>query len=138
MKADFGVDVTTRGRYYPDRSLATPEHPALYLHVVSPSEEQLKKALEKIDEMIHQAQVPLSKPEIPQRREILQRKIFIEGIEGERGFSIRSRIVGPQGAYVKHIQQETGCRIILKGKGSGNFNDPMGFEENEPLHLLLT
>ena len=144
MKEEFGVDVTTRGRYYPDRSMATAENPPLYLHVVSPTEEALKKALERIDDMIHQAAQSLAMPprEFPprfERREILSKKIFIEGMESERGFNIRSKIVGPGGAYVKHIQAETNCRVTLKGIGSGNFNqDPSSAEANEPLHVYLT
>lgn len=139
IKEEFGVDVTTRGRYYPDRSMATPENPPLYLHVVAATEEALKKALEHIDGLINQTVQPIVMPprEYP-RREILTRKIMIEGLENERGFNIRSRIVGPQGAYVKHIQNETNSRISLKGAGSGSYNDFNAPDAHEPLHILIT
>ncbi|KAL1968836.1 hypothetical protein VTN77DRAFT_1197 [Rasamsonia byssochlamydoides] len=35
IKEETGADVTTRGSYYPDKSLATPSNPPLYLHVTS-------------------------------------------------------------------------------------------------------
>lgn len=66
-------DVTTRGSYYPDKSMATPavsllgqepddgneanvflQNPPLYLHVTSTSKEGLEKAVEKIEEMMKQ------------------------------------------------------------------------------------
>jgi hypothetical protein len=43
--------------------------------------------------------------------------------------------VGSGGAYVKHIQTETRCRVQIKGRGSG-FKDPnTGQEHDEPMYL---
>ena len=62
-------DVTTRGNYYPDKSLATAavsqvpsiifigsllQNPPLFLHVTSTSKAGLEKAIAKIDEMMQQ------------------------------------------------------------------------------------
>lgn len=65
-------DVTTRGEYYPDKSLARPgvsfpfrwflsttyltksQAPPLYLHVTSTTKEGLEKAVAKIDELMKQ------------------------------------------------------------------------------------
>jgi len=39
---------------------------------------------------------------------------------------------------MKHIQQETGARVHLKGIGSGGFNaDPNAPDANEPLHVYI-
>lgn len=52
-------------------------------------------------------------------------------------FNLRGKIVGPSGAYVKHIQQETGARVQIRGRGS-NFLEPnTGKELDEPMHLFI-
>lgn len=60
------------------------------------------------------------------------------GIEPDRTFNARAKIVGPQGAYVKHIQQETGAKVQLKGRGSGYVEPTSGTEAFEPLHIHIT
>lgn len=63
-------DVTTRGSYYPDKSMATAavshsilcyverademQNPPLYLHVTSTTKRGLEQAVEKIDELMKQ------------------------------------------------------------------------------------
>lgn len=47
-------DVTTRGEYYPDKSMATPNAPPLYLHITSQSKDGLEKAVKKIEELMTQ------------------------------------------------------------------------------------
>lgn len=44
-------------------------------------------------------------------------------------------MVGQGGAYVKHIQQETGCRVQIKGRGSGFMEHGTGQESDEPMYL---
>lgn len=43
--------------------------------------------------------------------------------------------MGQQGSYVKHIQNETGCRVQIKGRGSGFFEHSTGVESDEPMYL---
>jgi hypothetical protein len=66
-------DVTTRGEYFPDKSMSTPavsrvhmlgcdkttkltteQNPPLYLHITSTTKEGLEKAIQKINEMMQQ------------------------------------------------------------------------------------
>ena len=51
------------------------------------------------------------------------------------GFNLRAQVVGPGGQYVKHVQQETGCRVQIKGRGSGFFEQGTQSESNEPMYL---
>ena len=44
-------------------------------------------------------------------------------------------MVGHGGAYVKHIQQETGCRVQIKGRGSGYIETATQRESDEPMFL---
>ncbi|KAI8848982.1 hypothetical protein BC829DRAFT_393061, partial [Chytridium lagenaria] len=101
--------------------------------------EILEQAVKKIDELIEQASVA------PQgassggytARGYSSTKMFLD-FEPDKSFNVRAKIVGPQGAFVKHIQHETGCRVFLKGKGSGYELQSSTANPNEPLHLELT
>ena len=50
---------------------------------------------------------------------------------------VRGKLLGPKGSYLKHIQDQTGIRIQLAGKGSGNMTSE-GVELDAPLQLVLT
>jgi hypothetical protein len=51
------------------------------------------------------------------------------------GFNLRATVVGHGGAYVKHIQQETRCRVQIKGRGSGFMEHATGQESDEDMYL---
>jgi hypothetical protein len=40
--------------------------------------------------------------------------------------------------FVKHIQQETGTRVQIKGQGSGFYETETGRESDEPMHIHIT
>lgn len=147
IKDETGADVTTRGSYYPDKSMATAANPPLYLHVTSTSKEGLEQAVEKIEEMMKQELPQLvderrfrrREQEQVERDEYGRRKWPEEKIpitlEPVPGFNLRAQVVGHGGAYVKHIQQETGCRVQIKGQGSGYIENSTGREAEEPMYL---
>lgn len=56
-------------------------------------------------------------------------------MENIPGFNLRAQVVGQGGAYVKHIQQETRCRVQIKGRGSGFLEHSTGQESDEPMYL---
>ncbi|KAJ2967213.1 hypothetical protein NUW58_g10502 [Xylaria curta] len=140
-------DVTTRGEYYPDKSMATPAVPPLYLHVTSTSKAGLDQAVKKIEEMMKQElpnlvderrfrrrdQEQVERDEFG-RRKWPEAKIPIS-LEPVQGFNLRAQIVGHGGAYVKHIQQETGCRVQIKGRGSGYLEASTNRESDEDMYL---
>lgn len=153
IKDETGADVTTRGSYYPDKSMATPANPPLYLHVTSTSKEGLEKAVAKIEEMMKQElpqlvderrfrrgrdqeQAPVERDEYG-RRKWPEERITI-GLESVNGFNLRAQVVGQGGAYVKHIQQETGCRVQIKGRGSGYMEASTGRESEDDMFLHVT
>jgi hypothetical protein len=51
------------------------------------------------------------------------------------GFNLRAQVVGQGGAYVKHIQSKTGCRVQIKGRNSGFIENSTGRESDEPMFL---
>ncbi|KAL2135638.1 hypothetical protein VTI74DRAFT_7588 [Chaetomium olivicolor] len=148
IKDETGADVTTRGSYYPDKNMATPSNPPLYLHVTSTTKEGLEKAVAKIEELMKQElpqlvderrfrrrdqEQPVERDEFG-RRKWPEEKIPI-GLEPVPGFNLRAQVVGHGGAYVKHIQQETGCRVQIKGRGSGYMEASTGRESDEDMFL---
>lgn len=150
IKEDTGADVTTRGNYYPNKSMATAANPPLYLHVTSTSKQGLETAVAKIQELIQQELPQLvderrfrrRDQEQVERDEFGRRKWPEEKIpitlEPVHGFNLRAQVVGHGGAYVKHIQQETGCRVQIKGRGSGYLEAATNRESDEDMFLHVT
>ncbi|KAH1368476.1 hypothetical protein KXV22_000183 [Aspergillus fumigatus] len=127
--------------------MATPANPPLYLHVTSTTKEGLEKAVALIDELM-QKELPnlvderrfrRREPDQVERDEYGRRKWPEERIpvdlEPIPGFNLRAQVVGQGGAYVKHIQQKTRCKVQIKGRGSGFLEPSTGRESDEPMFL---
>ncbi|KJZ80412.1 hypothetical protein HIM_00262 [Hirsutella minnesotensis 3608] len=152
IKEETGADVTTRGSYYPNKNMATAANPPLYLHVTSTTKEGLEAAVAKIEELIHQELPQLvderrfrrrdqEQPQVERdeygRRKWPEEKIPV-GLDPVPGFNLRAQIVGSGGSYVKHIQSETGCRVQIKGRGSGYVEIATNAESDEEMFLHVT
>ena len=141
------------------------QNPPLYLHVTSTSKAGLEKAVAKIEELMQQelpnlvderrfrrrepeqferdefgrVSTDLSPTYISKLTHCSQRKWPEERIpidmEPVPGFNLRAQVVGHGGAYVKHIQQETRCRVQIKGRGSGFMEHSTGTESDEAMYL---
>jgi len=72
IKTESGADITTRGRYYPDSSLATDKDPPLYLHLSAKTEEMIKLAIVEIKNLLEQADAPVHTPPPVERPQQLQ------------------------------------------------------------------
>ncbi|GJJ10534.1 hypothetical protein Clacol_004761 [Clathrus columnatus] len=139
---ETGAYITTKGVWYPDKSKATEKDPPLYLHVAASTQEVLDRAVEKIHELIALDLGSLvdDKKDRRERRKWPEEKIPV-GLETLRNFNVRAKVVGPaqhQGMFVKHIQQETGTRVQIKGIGSGFVDAETGRESDEPMHIHIT
>lgn len=68
------------------------------------------------------------------RRKWPEERIPID-LEPIPGFNLRAQVVGQGGQYVKYIQQESTCRVQIKGRGSGFMEHDTGRESDEQMYL---
>ncbi|TFY59911.1 hypothetical protein EVJ58_g5491 [Rhodofomes roseus] len=137
---DTGASVSTKGVWYPDRTKATEKDPPLYLHISATSPEMLQNAIDKVNELIAMDMGSLvedKKDRMRERRKWPEEKIPV-GIDSIRNFNVRAKVVGPQGMFVKYIQQETNTRVQIKGIGSGFVDQETGHEHDEPMYIHVT
>ncbi|KAF8501844.1 hypothetical protein JB92DRAFT_2794703 [Gautieria morchelliformis] len=137
---ETGASVTTKGVWYPDKTKATEKDPPLYLHISATTKEIMDNAIEKVNELIAidmGSLVEEKKGDRRERRKWPEEKIPV-GLETLRNFNVRAKVVGPAGMFVKHIQQETGTRVQIKGIGSGFVDAETGRESDEPMHIHIT
>ncbi|OAL48788.1 hypothetical protein IQ07DRAFT_86683 [Pyrenochaeta sp. DS3sAY3a] len=150
IKDETGADVTTRGEYYPDKNMATAANPPLYLRVTSTTKAGLDAAVKMIEELMKESLPNLvderrfrrREPDPVERddqgrRKWPEEKMFV-GLEPIHGFNLRAQVVGRGGDNVKFIQQETGCRVQIKGRGSGFIEPGTNQEGEEPMYLHIT
>lgn len=53
------------------------------------------------------------------------------------GFNYTGLIIGPRGSNQKRLEEETGCKVLVRGRGSqkdGNAPQP---DDDEDLHVLI-
>ena len=46
-------------------------------------------------------------------------------------------LIGPKGASLKAMTERTGCKILIKGKGSSKNMDPTAADAEEELHVVI-
>ncbi|KAH0836838.1 hypothetical protein J3R83DRAFT_8623 [Lanmaoa asiatica] len=137
---ETGASVSTKGVWYPDRSKATEKDPPLYLHLSASTRDVLQKAIDRVNDLVSMDLGPLvedKKDRLREKRKWPEEKLPV-GLETIRNFNVRAKVVGPQGVFVKYIQQETGTRVQIKGLGSGFVEQETGKESEEPMHIHIT
>ena len=64
----------------------------------------------------------------------IKRKIYIPK---DANFNFTGLIIGPKGANQKRLEEETGCKILVRGKGSQKEGAPPQPDDDEDLHVLI-
>lgn len=59
-------------------------------------------------------------------------------IEEEPRFRVVRRLIGPAGAHVKAIAEQTGAKLRLRGRGSKFLEGPEQEESTDPLMLCVS
>ncbi|KAL2528615.1 Protein RIK [Forsythia ovata] len=135
-----GAIVITRGKYRPPNAPPDGERP-LYLHIsagahLETTAERIKvvdHAASMVEEILNQGSVNNGVKVNP----LFTACVFL-GFEADPSLNVASRIRGPNDQYVNHIMSETGATVLLRGRGSGNSENALGEEAQQPLHLLLS
>ncbi|RDW57083.1 KH domain-containing protein [Aspergillus mulundensis] len=139
-------ETTIPTKAWPPQRVTGLQNPPLYLHVTSTSKEGLEKAVELIDDLmkkelpnlVDERRFRRREPEVERdefgRRKWPEEKIPV-GLEPIPGFNLRAQVVGQGGMYVKHIQQQTRCKVQIKGRGSGFMEPSTGRESDDAMYL---
>ena len=86
-----GAMLVVRGKYYPDRKLATEKDPPLHIEVSGTCQEFVDKAVEKLE------QIKTSGPPVPKAPTLVTEKVFMPfETDSFPGFNFRNKILGPQ------------------------------------------
>eukprot|EP01016_Furgasonia_blochmanni_P003407 TRINITY_DN1133_c0_g1_i6.p1 TRINITY_DN1133_c0_g1~~TRINITY_DN1133_c0_g1_i6.p1 ORF type:complete len:761 (+),score=95.99 TRINITY_DN1133_c0_g1_i6:1-2283(+) len=64
----------------------------------------------------------------------IRRKIYVP--KGT-GFNYTGLIIGPRGSNQKRLEEETGCKILVRGKGSQKEGQPPQPDDDEDQHVLI-
>lgn len=137
-----GATLLTKGKFLPDRTMATVAVPALTIEISGPDEVVLKDASGLIKEIMDRG----SSAEADILKRLSEKKSKSVGssvspalldqllhtalsakcyLSFEPDFNtmpfhkIRCKILGPQGSYIKHIAAVSGAEVSLRGRGSG-------------------
>lgn len=106
-----------------------------------------KRLEEERHELIKQAidEIPSYKPPVDYKppAQKISDKVFIPA-ERNPAVNFIGLLIGPRGNTLKRLEKETGCKIIIRGKGSvkegkvGRVPGQLMPGEDEPLHALIT
>lgn len=104
MERETGATIVAVGKYYPNRSMATEREPPLALDVLAMEEDQLKAALQRIQQIAEQGppNLSISTATTVTVKSPITAKVFMPGLDEDplppslNIYSIRGKILGPQ------------------------------------------
>jgi protein quaking len=119
--------------------------PNVFLHVERLLDEEIGKVRGNLFQISETKKEPLSLPEPEGPTVTLSEKVYVP-VKEHPDFNFVGRILGPRGMTAKQLEQETGCKIMVRGRGS--MRDKKKEEQNrgkpnwehlqDELHVLLT
>ncbi|XP_051120057.1 protein RIK isoform X2 [Andrographis paniculata] len=140
IQRSTGAVVITRGKYRPPEAPSDSERP-LYLHISAGAHlETTAERIKAVDHAFAIVEDMLKQTSVNSGMKIdhlLHTCVYL-GFEADPSLNINSRIRGPNDQYVNHIMNETGVTVLLRGRGSGYFENGQTEETQQPLHLLLS
>ncbi|XP_039299976.1 protein held out wings isoform X4 [Nilaparvata lugens] len=119
--------------------------PNVFMHVERLIDEEIAKVRSSLFQLNGVKTEPLVLPEAQGPPITLNEKVFVP-IKEHPEFNFVGRILGPRGMTAKQLEQETGCKIMVRGKGSMrdkkkeelNRGKPNWEHLSEELHVLIS
>jgi len=119
--------------------------PNVFVHLERLLDDEIGKVRGNLFQINGKKQEPLSLPEAAGAPVTLSEKVYVP-IKEYPDFNFVGRILGPRGMTTKQLEQETGCKIMVRGKGSmrdkkkedQNRGKPNWEHLNDELHVLIT
>lgn len=93
--------------------------PAVFVHVQRLIDDEINKvrqALFQLNDVVNTSRA-LELPEAEGEPVQLQEKIYVP-VEEHPEYNFVGRLLGPRGMTAKQLEQETGCKIMIRGRGS--------------------
>lgn len=119
--------------------------PNVFLHVERLLDDEIGKVRGNLFQINGKKNEPLVLPDAAGPSISLSEKVYVP-IKEFPDFNFVGRILGPRGMTTKQLEQETGCKIMVRGKGSmrdkkkedQNRGKPNWEHLNDELHVLIT
>ncbi|KAG8247539.1 hypothetical protein J6590_058573 [Homalodisca vitripennis] len=141
-----GASISTRGRYVTpeDRPKLPKGERPLYLFIQGPNKQSLDLAIQRIDSLIKEVmeqekfKMGIPPPMITMQTSLPGMEKVIIGLDNAPPtFDVRNKVLGPAGANLQYISNETGAVVTLRGRSSGYPEAGTGQESPEPLHICV-
>jgi protein quaking len=91
--------------------------PNMFMHVERLIDEEITKVRASLFEVNGVKKEPLVLPEPDGAPVTITEKVFVP-VKDHPEFNFVGRILGPRGMTAKQLELETGCKIMVRGKGS--------------------
>ncbi|XP_049871307.1 protein held out wings isoform X2 [Pectinophora gossypiella] len=119
--------------------------PNIFMHMERLLDEEIAKVRASLFQINGVKKEPLILPEPEGMVTTLTEKVYVP-VKEHPDFNFVGRILGPRGMTAKQLEQETGCKIMVRGKGSmrdkkkedANRGKPNWEHLADDLHVLLT
>jgi len=119
--------------------------PNVFVHLERLLDDEIGKVRGNLFQINGKKNEPLVLPDAVGTSTSLSEKVYVP-IKEYPDFNFVGRILGPRGMTTKQLEQETGCKIMVRGKGSmrdkkkedQNRGKPNWEHLNDELHVLIT
>eukprot|EP00092_Neocalanus_flemingeri_P009114 GFUD01009814.1.p1 GENE.GFUD01009814.1~~GFUD01009814.1.p1 ORF type:complete len:341 (-),score=50.10 GFUD01009814.1:1558-2580(-) len=119
--------------------------PNVFVHMERLLDDEISKVRSNLFQINGYVKEPLILPEGSGPPVIHSEKVYVP-VKEHPDFNFVGRILGPRGMTTKQLEQETGCKIMVRGRGSmrdkkkeeQNRGKPNWEHLNDELHVLIT
>ncbi|RWS30110.1 Protein held out wing-like protein [Leptotrombidium deliense] len=119
--------------------------PNVFLHIERLLDEEINRVRSSLFQINGVEKKPLILPDPEGAIVQKQEKVYVP-VKDHPDYNFVGRILGPRGMTAKQLEQETGCKIMVRGRGSmrdkkkeeQNRGKPNWEHLNDDLHVLIT